>query len=665
MKSFLFIAVLSLSFAAHTEDASDNEREAIIASSPDLAKIITDKGACGSANAKKLSEKYISRGSNLDKDQDLPGSRVWRFSNLENDLALSAKDNHADPSSGCLDALASAGIKEQIKFWKIRKSTDCNEQTDKALCEKAEDELKWAAGESARLKAAVNGVIKRVADAIKKPTSKLEACVTCAVPTDLLTSIKAVKDQTRAAECCSLFKKRDGDMSSAKCEELHSATKKFTDSVAADCFEHIAKGFITGIMSQVKGLLWDLPKSIFNGSFLAGAGTLIHELINDPGKGVELLVSSLGRSMGIDPAYSDCLDESQRAKYRCDVGGNMLSQVAMLAGGWAKVFQVISKGTKFAGELAGIKKAADTTRAASDLTEAAATTRSLKEMKAAASELKSTKIKASNVIIDDPEIAKLTESIRRLKVVRSQLEEELKTAKPSEQPKIKTEIDKVDQHIAIAVDSIPKLIVTETSVVSNEAQAVIAAKTAAARDLPAYLKQKMTDYSDFVKQSLKIRKSIKEVKETVRTAQKEEMAFAKELKKAKKASDTAAVDTLKEKVFESKVKVLKQKFLQEKLEDARVTHLKFLRNWISKNQRIAPAAALTAAEASLHAEEAQHYRDSAQIPATSESDVLEDTNASPTSAKAPAPPHPPPAASAPASAPATPATQNTNVEDSD
>lgn len=359
---------------AKVENTPAQERAAIEKSNPNLAEVM--KGSCKDADPMALTKNYILRGSDLKSDQDIPGSRIWSFSNLKKSMAETDRKN---PMYKCLEELSNAGIQEQTQYWDSRKvAATCD--TKPAAVDEAQwkNECNWVEhnlADLSRLSAKRDAdveAIKVQALAPKAAPKKLEACAGCDA-TKAATDATAVAAKLEEQACCETFRQRDGELTEKQCTDLHTGSQPNDRTFGWSCAIDIVRSALIGIFTSVKSVVWDLPIGIVKGvgklavsawnsivhddAFLSGFGTIWNEFNNDKlGVGKLILQSLMRVFSGADFAYSDCLHESQKAKYYCDNIGTTISQIGMIAGGWAVVSKMLMGGVR--GLTAGMMTAA-------------------------------------------------------------------------------------------------------------------------------------------------------------------------------------------------------------------------------------------------------------------------------------------------------------------
>ncbi len=360
----LILVGLAVSHPVKAESDADKERAAILKSNPDLAKVMS--GPCKSVDAAKLSKDYIIRGSDLKSDQDKPGSRLWMFSNLNNDIATAnAKKPKDEANLSCLTNLRAAGAKEQLQYWISRgviASCEKAPPPDPKECNWVDDNVKYALKQNAKANSPASDAAPH--EAFRKAEHGLEACTTCK-DDKKTTDVADVAAKAVDKACCDVFRQRDGELSEKQCTDLHTGSQRLDDRIwGLSCGKDFAMGAIKGIWSSLKSLVtvpfdllklsakgfkaawdWGWGKEIDNDSIYSGFGTLAQELQKNPGKaGMRVAEAIMQTFTGHNQDYWNCLHESQRGKYICANLGTFTSQVGMLSGGWLAVLKILQAG---------------------------------------------------------------------------------------------------------------------------------------------------------------------------------------------------------------------------------------------------------------------------------------------------------------------------------
>ena len=464
------------------------ELVSIIKSNPNLANIL--KGSCKDSDPDKISARYISKGSKVTEDQDAPGSRMWNIANLYKDLASLVAAKSKDATYDCIKDLSDASINEQTRYWLARKeAADCASAKPPS-----QNECNWV---DHNLENVVKQVESRVtyaddakakALAPKAATGKLEACPGGCASTDKPASdASAVANKAVATACCDVFKKRDGELTEKQCSEMHDGTQRIADRDNWSCAADIGKSIIMGIWTSLKSvaevvkdvavLAWN---SIFNhDSVIAGFGTIYHEFEKDPAEFGKIILQAILKGLtGYDSSYADCLHESQKGKFYCEIAGTTISQIGMIAGGWAAITKILKAGgiaalklslkatTKIPGVVKGtekVKAIAATVAAAwraAPAVEGAA--RPASDMELLARDIRAgVKDAAGKTVIKNPELLDAKRSLGRLLAEKQKLIAAQATANQSELENIAGAIMAVEHNIEKAQGAIRTIVAAE------------------------------------------------------------------------------------------------------------------------------------------------------------------------------------------------------------
>ncbi len=288
------------------------------------------------------------------------GARTWQFNQIKDQLIAASKEGNQDRIQ-CFDEIYSSAINHAVDYWERRKAVCVDGSDDTDGCNYAQKNLNFLEKVNLDYQSGIQVALKECLESC--PTQAVAQASACppAQSGKPNVSLEALLDTTTVAgQCCEIFKEHDSDLAALasdpstqadfleKCKALHTGQ----GAESYSCIWKALTGIVQGLKSQVTSIA-----SLATVGFYTGLISLPYEFAKNPGETASKLVDGLMKSLGIHPAYNDCLGPGQKGRYTCEMLGNLTTQLIAAPALWGKLFQVLSTGAKAGAALSKVASA--------------------------------------------------------------------------------------------------------------------------------------------------------------------------------------------------------------------------------------------------------------------------------------------------------------------